>query len=164
MVSRCSVSPPAALYPARPSDPPAVLQPALISLFAFTLGYTLRPYLSPTPSRALSTSRPPSRSPAVSLQDDSDGATNTDSDAEDESAALASDLTKVSATTFDEVKLVLVVNDSLKMSKGKIAAQAGHATLACAMTLKEVNPRVGALVRSSPIPCVSVQCRDAVKD
>lgn len=37
---------------------------------------------------------------------------------------------------------MLVVNDSLKMSKGKIAAQAGHATLACAMMLKEVNPKV----------------------
>lgn len=40
------------------------------------------------------------------------------------------------------MKLVLVVNDELKMTKGKIAAQAGHATLACAMTLKEANPKV----------------------
>jgi peptidyl-tRNA hydrolase len=38
--------------------------------------------------------------------------------------------------------MVLVVNDSLKMSKGKIAAQAGHATLACAMMLKDINPKV----------------------
>ena len=38
--------------------------------------------------------------------------------------------------------MVLVVNDSLKMTKGKIAAQAGHATLACALMLKEVNPKV----------------------
>jgi peptidyl-tRNA hydrolase len=34
------------------------------------------------------------------------------------------------------------VNDSLKMQKGKIAAQAGHATLACALMLKEKNPGV----------------------
>lgn len=37
---------------------------------------------------------------------------------------------------------MLVVNDELRMTKGKIAAQAGHATLACAMTLKEANPKV----------------------
>ena len=37
---------------------------------------------------------------------------------------------------------MLVVNDSLKMQKGKIAAQAGHATLACALMLKDANPRV----------------------
>jgi peptidyl-tRNA hydrolase len=43
---------------------------------------------------------------------------------------------------MEEVKLVLVVNDSLKMQKGKIAAQAGHATLACALMLKDANPRV----------------------
>ena len=43
----------------------------------------------------------------------------------------------------EEVKLVLVVNDSLKMAKGKIAAQAGHATLACALMVREVNPKVG---------------------
>lgn len=29
------------------------------------------------------------------------------------------------------------------MSKGKIAAQAGHATLACAFLVKEQNPQVG---------------------
>lgn len=37
-----------------------------------------------------------------------------------------------------------MVNDSLKMTKGKIAAQAGHATLGCALMMKEVNPRVSA--------------------
>ena len=46
---------------------------------------------------------------------------------------------------LEEVKLVLVVNDSLKMAKGKIAAQAGHATLACALMVREVNPKVGEL-------------------
>lgn len=67
---------------------------------------------------------------------------DSDSDAEDEQAARTSDIASVRANLTEEVKLVLVVNDSLKMSKGKIAAQAGHATLACAMMLKEVNPKV----------------------
>jgi hypothetical protein len=42
----------------------------------------------------------------------------------------------------DGVKMVLVVNESLRMSKGKIAAQAGHATLACALTVMSRNPVV----------------------
>lgn len=69
-------------------------------------------------------------------------ASDSDSDAEDEAAALGSDIASVRANLTEEVKMVLVVNDSLKMSKGKIAAQAGHATLACAMMLKDVNPKV----------------------
>ena len=71
-----------------------------------------------------------------------DGATDPDSDSEDDAAARTSDLGSVSASALEEVKLVLVVNDSLKMSRGKIAAQAGHATLAACDTLREANPRV----------------------
>jgi PTH2 family peptidyl-tRNA hydrolase len=52
----------------------------------------------------------------------------------------------VKASLTEEVKLVLVVNDELKMSKGKIAAQAGHATLACALMLKDINPKVSLTV------------------
>lgn len=74
---------------------------------------------------------------------DSEGATNPESDSEDESAAVSSsDIASVKAGMGEEVKLVLVVNDSLKMQKGKVAAQAGHATLACALTLQAQNPRV----------------------
>ena len=83
----------------------------------------------------------PSCSPSLIISSDSEG-TDTDSDAEDESAALASDIASLKANLTEEVKLVLVVNDSLKMAKGKIAAQAGHATLACALMVKDVNPKV----------------------
>ena len=75
-----------------------------------------------------------------------DSATDTESDEEDENAARVSDIAAVKAGMMEEVKLVLVVNDSLKMSKGKIAAQAGHATLACAMMVKDINPRVSGSV------------------
>lgn len=55
---------------------------------------------------------------------------------------MASDIASLKANVTEEVKLVLVINDSLKMAKGKIAAQAGHATLACALLVREVNPKV----------------------
>ena len=65
-----------------------------------------------------------------------------DSDGEDERAALNADITAVTTSALEEMKLVLVVNDSLKMTKGKIGAQCGHATLACYKTLMEYNPKV----------------------
>lgn len=128
---------------------PGLVQPILISLIAFTLGYQYRTYSlsstslpspssSPSPSQpAITTRRSSSSSAAGSI----DG-TDTDSDAEDESAALTSDIASLKANLTEEVKLVLVINDSLKMAKGKIAAQAGHATLACALLVRGVNPKV----------------------
>jgi PTH2 family peptidyl-tRNA hydrolase len=71
----------------------------------------------------------------------SESGTDSDSDAEDEAAARAADLSSVRAGS-DEIKLVLVVNDQLKMTKGKIGAQCGHATLACYETLARSNPKV----------------------
>lgn len=71
----------------------------------------------------------------------SEGGTDADSDFEDETAANAADLGALKPGG-DEVKLVLVVNDSLKMTKGKIGAQCGHATLACYETLAKSNARV----------------------
>ncbi|KAL7410018.1 peptidyl-tRNA hydrolase [Mrakia frigida] len=41
---------------------------------------------------------------------------------------------------MEECKLVLIVRTDLKMTKGKIAAQCGHATLACYKTLLASNP------------------------
>lgn len=69
------------------------------------------------------------------------GATDTESDSEDEAAATSANLKAVRAGN-DEMKLVLVINDSLKMTKGKIGAQCGHATLACYETLARSNPNV----------------------
>ncbi|KAK1063233.1 hypothetical protein LTR12_017487 [Friedmanniomyces endolithicus] len=44
------------------------------------------------------------------------------------------------ADSAEECKLVLVVRTDLGMGKGKIAAQCGHATLACYKTLVRANP------------------------
>ncbi|KAG2213066.1 hypothetical protein INT47_011215 [Mucor saturninus] len=41
---------------------------------------------------------------------------------------------------YDNFKLTLVVRSDLGMTKGKIAAQCGHATLACYKAAKKVNP------------------------
>ena len=73
---------------------------------------------------------------------DTESEIDTDSEAEDLALALSSHPESLKPTQFDEVKLVLVVNESLKMTKGKIAAQAGHATLGCALMMKDVNPRM----------------------
>jgi PTH2 family peptidyl-tRNA hydrolase len=127
-----------------------------LSVLAFTLGYSAHAFLGSslsTAKRQLSSSskterqkRPAVAGPSSSGGSNSDSdvvdASDSDSDAEDEAAALGSDIASVRANLTEEVKMVLVVNDSLKMSKGKIAAQAGHATLACAMMLKDVNPKV----------------------
>ncbi len=72
-----------------------------------------------------------------------EGSTDVDSDEEDERAALNADVTAVKTSALEEMKLVLIINDSLKMTKGKIGAQCGHATLACYKTLVEYNPKVG---------------------
>ena len=40
----------------------------------------------------------------------------------------------------DTVKLVLVVNNDLKMGKGKIAAQVGHASVSATLKAGELNP------------------------
>ncbi len=40
----------------------------------------------------------------------------------------------------DSVKLVLVVNNDLKMGKGKIAAQVGHASVSATLKAGENNP------------------------
>ncbi|KAG9023556.1 hypothetical protein FRB95_012912 [Tulasnella sp. JGI-2019a] len=62
----------------------------------------------------------------------------TDSDDDEEGADV--DLKAVSAGLFEECKLVLVVRSDLGMTKGKIAAQCGHATLACYKALEKTNP------------------------
>ncbi|GFZ50975.1 Probable peptidyl-tRNA hydrolase 2 [Saitozyma sp. JCM 24511] len=145
----------------RGSNMSSLVQPLAIALVAFAVGYRTSTYLT---SRSLSTTPSSSNkkrklsatsdsgstsgrakgdsSAPPSDTNEGEGATDTDSDAEDEAAAAASDIAGVRANWTEEVKLVLVVNDSLKMQKGKIAAQAGHATLACALMLKEKNPGI----------------------
>lgn len=142
------------------TDTLALVQPLAVSVIAFALGYQVRSYLTSSTSRgewkdrsnkkrkltpsAPSSPRTAGAAPTLEGEEapSSDGSTDSDSDAEDERAAGSFDLNSVTASALEEVKLVLVVNDSLKMQKGKIAAQAGHATLACALMLKDANPRV----------------------
>jgi len=52
------------------------------------------------------------------------------------------DLSRVQAGMFEECKLVLVVRSDLGMTKGKIAAQCSHATLACYKALEKLNPNL----------------------
>jgi PTH2 family peptidyl-tRNA hydrolase len=161
---RMDSEPPPSLRRGTCSDVSDLVQPIIISLIAFALGYQANSYLrsaSPVLSSGSASSNKKrklgaSAAPSVANSDsgsDSEGATNPESDSEDESAAVSSsDIASVKAGMGEEVKLVLVVNDSLKMQKGKVAAQAGHATLACALTLQAQNPRVSsdrrALARS----------------
>ncbi|TXT04350.1 hypothetical protein VHUM_04117 [Vanrija humicola] len=128
--------------------PAAALAPLPIALtvLAFVLGYQARSVLSPVVPVP-----PPSGSDT--------GATDSDSDAEDEAAANAADLKAVRAGG-DEIKLVLVVNDSLKMTKGKIGAQCGHATLACYETLARSNPALISKWKMYGQPKIALRCAD----
>jgi len=127
----------------------------VISVVAFALGYQARTYFTFSPQAAKSlpssstsgtvdlTDKPKSKTiPTSGSDSDSESELDTDSEAEDLALALSSNPQSLKPTSFDEVKLVLIVNESLKMTKGKIAAQAGHATLSCALMMKDVNPRM----------------------
>ncbi|BGP53402.1 hypothetical protein JCM8202v2_000961 [Rhodotorula sphaerocarpa] len=61
-------------------------------------------------------------------------------DETDSEAGDAEALQAVKAEGDEPCKLVLVVRSDLNMTKGKIAAQCGHATLACYKTLARSNP------------------------
>lgn len=61
----------------------------------------------------------------------------------------------------EEVKLILAVRTDLGMTKGKIAAQCGHATLACYKYLLNHPPSTALLKRweSNGQPKIAVQCK-----
>jgi PTH2 family peptidyl-tRNA hydrolase len=127
---------------------PATIQTVLIALLAGALGFQLSTYVQPTLAGPLpSSSASPHtqtkrRGSAGSSSSSSEGSTDQESEDEDEMEAAGASLDKIQVGIHEEMKLVLVVNDSLKMTKGKIAAQAGHATLACYETLFKTNPAV----------------------
>ncbi|CUA68193.1 putative peptidyl-tRNA hydrolase 2 [Rhizoctonia solani] len=75
----------------------------------------------------------PKQSPAPSAKEE-------DSDNEDSEEHDDRNLGEVKAGMMEECKLVLVVRTDLGMTKGKIAAQCGHATLACYKALSSANP------------------------
>ncbi|WVQ84540.1 peptidyl-tRNA hydrolase [Cryptococcus sp. DSM 104549] len=147
-----------------------ILPSLLWSIVAFTVGYQAHSLLNrPAPALPATISAAPTSptakpkkssasSPSVGSSASSSGASDTESDAEDAEAALVSDLTATKFSSREEMKLVLVVNDELKMSKGKIAAQAGHATLACALMLKEINARLFKAWQNQGQPKIALRC------
>ncbi|KPI43628.1 Peptidyl-tRNA hydrolase 2 [Cyphellophora attinorum] len=91
--------------------------------------------------------------------DDADDESSDDADS-DEVALVDTDRIKAIANTNEEVKLMLVVRTDLGMTKGKIAAQCGHATLAVYRALT-ANSSASAMLRrweSHGQPKIAVKC------
>ncbi|KAG6837126.1 hypothetical protein H0H93_014432 [Arthromyces matolae] len=65
-----------------------------------------------------------------------------DEDDEEVEEIADGDLSAIYAGILEPCKLVLVVRTDLKMTPGKIAAQCGHATLACYKALNKANPKL----------------------
>ncbi|ODQ56404.1 PTH2-domain-containing protein [Saitoella complicata NRRL Y-17804] len=65
-----------------------------------------------------------------------------------------------SNNTSEEAKLVLVVRTDLGMTKGKIAAQCSHATLACYKSLLRHNPALLQHWESAGQPKITLQTKD----
>ncbi|KAK5136896.1 hypothetical protein LTR08_001818 [Meristemomyces frigidus] len=89
--------------------------------------------------------KPSTRSPAARLgqqPDDKSDISDADAGSEDEDDDSVQDLGELKSFpgNNEECKLVLVVRTDLGMGKGKIAAQCGHATLACYKTLTRADP------------------------
>lgn len=42
----------------------------------------------------------------------------------------------------EDYKMVILVRNDIKMTKGKIAAQVGHASVNCALSIKKKDPKV----------------------
>lgn len=70
--------------------------------------------------------------------------TETDLEDEEEEEEESTLSEKIDASQFNNFKLVLVVRTDLGMTKGKVAAQCGHATLACYKSTMRTN---AALIR-----------------
>ena len=88
-----------------------------------------------------------------------DDESSDESDNDDE-ALLDTDRLKEFAKTDEEVKLMLVVRSDLGMTKGKIAAQCGHATLAVYKALAETAAAAPMLRRweNHGQPKIAVKC------
>lgn len=90
--------------------------------------------VSPTsPEAQPAASSKPSKSPS------NDGEKEDEQDFED---IVDGDLSLITAGFNEPCKLVLIVRTDLGMSPGKIAAQCGHATLACYKALLKKNPKL----------------------
>ncbi|KAL4243181.1 peptidyl-tRNA hydrolase [Abortiporus biennis] len=63
-------------------------------------------------------------------------------ESDEEEEAADGDLSSIKPGYLEQCKLVLVVRSDLGMTTGKIAAQCGHATLACYKALMKSNPQL----------------------
>ncbi|KAG2214798.1 hypothetical protein INT46_006590 [Mucor plumbeus] len=79
-----------------------------------------------------------------------------DEDSEDELDILPEG--QIDVNKYDNFKLTLVVRSDLGMTKGKIAAQCGHATLACYKAAKKVNPLLLRAWETSGQAKVALKC------
>nr|XP_019010494.1 peptidyl-tRNA hydrolase [Kwoniella pini CBS 10737]OCF49275.1 peptidyl-tRNA hydrolase [Kwoniella pini CBS 10737] len=151
----------------------SIISPIVISIIAFSAGYQLNSYLSSKSNQSLllssknsfsskkkseSSNNNNNNESESEISNESEGGTDTESDLEDTKAALSSNLNLTKFNNKEEMKLILIINDELKMTKGKIAAQAGHATLACALTLKEANPKLFRAWQNQGQPKIALRC------
>ncbi|KAI5478516.1 mitochondrial peptidyl-trna hydrolase [Pseudohyphozyma bogoriensis] len=110
------------------------------SVCSALIGYVRRPPLATSRVLELTLVLPP-RGSSNSAPQRGAGSVGEESESEDEDSDDddATDLVNVKAEGDEPCKLVLVVRTDLQMTKGKIAAQCGHATLACYKTLLRSN-------------------------
>eukprot|EP00041_Stephanoeca_diplocostata_P029280 m.861052 g.861052 ORF g.861052 m.861052 type:complete len:225 (+) comp23530_c2_seq2:196-870(+) len=108
-----------------------LLQVAAAGVIAFGVGFTA----------GLSTAR------VIEVADDDDEWEDIDSDSEDDSAITDSMSSDSGASLLklypgEPCKMVFLIRKDLKMEKGKIAAQCGHATLACYKAARKYQRKV----------------------
>ncbi|KII93424.1 hypothetical protein PLICRDRAFT_87801 [Plicaturopsis crispa FD-325 SS-3] len=103
---------------------------------SLTAGYQLGKLTRVPPSQTPNLDAKQDETEVQDVEEDED-----DSEDEDESAADG-DLAAIQAGFMEPCKLVLIVRTDLKMTPGKIAAQCGHATLACYKALVKKNPKL----------------------
>ncbi|SPC67151.1 related to PTH2 - aminoacyl-tRNA hydrolase [Ustilago sp. UG-2017b] len=96
------------------------------------------------------------------LSNDSDDESDLDSD---EELAATSDNYKTSGSGLEaeECKMILAVRMDIKMEKGKIASQCGHATLAVYKTAKKLTPKFIKQWERRGQAKVAVKCPDEEK-
>jgi len=109
----------------------------VVAILAVALGYHLglRVALNGVPHAAASV---PPTTPKSAKKTRFAGMSESGSGSEDEESSAG--LSSIKAGPSEECKLVLVVRSDLGMTKGKIAAQCSHATLACYKALLKSNP------------------------
>jgi len=114
----------------------------VLALTSLGVGYQLGTLTS---SNSAATPSGHAKEPVPQPKEEAENAENANED-EDEDEELGDiadgDLASISAGFLEPCKLVLVVRTDLKMTSGKIAAQCGHATLACYKALMKKNSKL----------------------